>query len=95
MKSKAFVQSEDRFLIVDSEKCAKCGKRKLIYDGCQCHTEDAKWHLLRDKVQTYHDTMMSMFNRINAGKDIYYEGLIRGQITAYEKVMELMKELEK
>ena len=95
MKSKAFVQSEDKFYIVDVETCPKCKKAILLYDGCQCYTNDTFRTLLSDKVQIYHDTLMSMFNRINAGKDIYYEGLIRGQITAYEKVMELMKELEK
>ena len=77
---------------IDAHNCVNCGKPIPSYNVCSCAV-DAERVLLKDKVQIYLDTMMSMFNRINAGKDIYYEGLIRGQITAYEKVMELINEM--
>ena len=94
MKSKAFVQSEDKFYIVDVETCPKCKKAILLYDGCQCHTEDAKWLLLRDYLDVQYDVMVAMLGRMKVG-DIYLEGLIRGEITCLIKIKEMIKELEK
>ena len=93
MKSKAFVPPAG-FYIVDAEICSVCNKTKLIYNGCRCHTEGAKCARLEDKLQAYRDTLIATLAHVNE-KDIYLQGLCRGQITAYEKAIELMKELEK
>jgi len=95
MKSKVFIPSEERFYIIDRiEKCDKCGKSALIYDGCQCYTNDTFRVLLSDKAQTYCDTLITTLAHVDE-KDIYLQGLCTGQITAYKKIIELMKELEK
>ena len=47
---------------------------------------------LKDKVQTYLDTLIVTLAHVNE-KDIYLQGLFSGQITAYEKVMELINEM--
>lgn len=91
MKSQAFVSSEDRFLIVDSEKCDKCGKRVLIYDGCKCDTEDAERVLMRHKVESNRDAMLSTLTTVDEC-DIYRQGLVRGEIRAFENVLEMLKE---
>jgi hypothetical protein len=91
MTSKAYVPGEDRFYIVDAKVCPDCGQVRLEYDGCDC--QDAKWLLLRDFTQTQHDTLIAILGRMKIG-DVYYEGLIRGQITAYEKIIELMENVK-
>jgi len=91
MKGKAFAPPGS-FYIVDAIKCDSCGKIKLIYDGCKCDVEDAKRALLGDKVQTYHDTVLSILNHVKE-EDIYLAGLCRGEITAYQKVLELLGEI--
>jgi hypothetical protein len=91
MTSKAYVPGEDRFYIVGAKLCPDCGRTKLVYAGCTCHTEDAKWLLLRDAVQTQHDILISTLEHSN-NNDIYFQGLVRGGITSYLKVLQLMEE---
>jgi hypothetical protein len=96
MTSKAYVPDQDnqgRFYIVDAKTCPQCKKTMLIYDGCSCDTEDAKWLLLRDAVQTQHDTLIAILGRMKIG-DVYLEGLVRGGITELLKVLKRMEELE-
>ena len=93
MTSKAFVPEQDRFYVVNAEICPDCGKTKLVYDGCSCHTEDAKWLLLRDFTQTQHDTLIAILGRMKIG-DVYLEGLVRGGITELLKILKKMEELE-
>jgi len=95
MKGKVFIPSEERFYIIDGiEKCDKCGKSTLVYDGCKCHTEEAKWLLLRDYLDVQYDVKVAMLGRMK-NTDIYLEGLIRGEITCLIKIKEIIKELEK
>jgi hypothetical protein len=92
MKSKVFIPSEERFYIIDGiEKCDRCGKSELKYDGCSCHTEDAFRDTLRDAVQTQHDILISTLEHSN-NNDIYFQGLVRGGITSYLKVLQLLEE---
>ena len=65
VKSKAFIPSEDRFVIIDGiEKCDKCGKSELVYDGCKC---DIKWNTLKNVL-----LIMSSRTELISDKDTYY-----------------------
>ena len=81
------------FYIVDAINCDNCGKVKLIYEGCNCDVEVAKCDLMGDKVRMYCDTVLSILNQVKE-EDIYLAGLCRGQITAFEKVLELIGEID-
>ena len=87
MTSKAFGAGVNKFYIVDSLICTECGKVKLEYAGCVC--EDAKCDTLRDKVRLQRDVLIASLGHVNCS-DIYLQGLVRGQLTAYEKVLEMI-----
>ena len=91
MTSQIFVPELDRIYIVDANVCPDCGKTKLIYDGCNCHTEDAFRALLSDKVRSNRDAMISTLTTVN-DRDIYLQGLVRGEITAFENVLRMLEE---
>jgi hypothetical protein len=58
---------------------------------CSCHTEDAFRALLGDKVRSNRDAMLSTLTTVD-DCDIYLHGLIRGEITAFENVLEMLRE---
>jgi hypothetical protein len=89
MTSKAYVPGEDRFYIVDAKVCPNCGEIKLIYKGCDC--EDAFRARLRYKVQSNHDAMISTLSQVDE-RDRYMQGLIRGEISAFENVLKMLEE---
>ena len=96
MTSKAYVPDQDnqgRFYIVDANVCPDCGQVRLEYDGCRCHTEDAFRALLGDKVRSNRDAMISTLSQV-FDRDIYLQGLVRGEITAFENVLRMLEEEE-
>jgi hypothetical protein len=63
----------------------------LIYDGCNCHTEDAFRVRLRHKIESNRDAMISTLSEV-FDRDIYLQGLVRGEIAAFENVLRMLEE---
>ena len=91
MTSQIFVPELDRIYIVDANVCPDCGNTKLIYDGCNCHTEDAFRALLSDKVRSNRDAMVSTLSQADS-YDGYVYGCIEGEIRAFENVLRMLEE---
>ena len=90
MKQKAFVPSEDKIYIVEAELCKQCNRVRLLYKG-RCDCQDAKWLLLKDKVASNHDAMVLTLTTVD-DCDIYRQGLVRGEIRAFENVLKMLEE---